>query len=456
LHGNGLKKETCPDGSKDENVFDIRQGTAIAIFIKQKDKQGCSVYHSNQYGLREAKYIWLKTKRFLPKNYYKIEPDSPWYFFIPRDTKKIRNYLKWKKIKEIFPINVTGIVTARDGFVIDIDSNRLRNKIIQFKNTSIPDDTIREVYKLKDTRGWKLVEARSYLANDDNWDTYFKNILIHPFDIREIYYSTKMVDWGRPELMRHMLENKNNLGLILSKRVEGNKKWEHVFITDKIITHHSLSMKEVNYVSPLFLYPEHDSGDWIEQQQTERQPNIAPEIIEQLSSNFGVQPTPEEILFYIYAVFYSNVYRERYAEFLKIDFPRVPFTSNYELFKKMGNLGEKIANLHLLKSSELDKPISRYLGSGEENKIDKPKYNEEEKRVYINNYKFFDNVEPEVWKYQIGGYQILHKYLKDRKGRQMEDPRHYCRVITALALTIKYQKEIDEIYDDVEKEIVEF
>ncbi|MDP8205016.1 MAG: type ISP restriction/modification enzyme, partial [Candidatus Tenebribacter mawsonii] len=167
-------------------------------------------------------------------------------------------------------------------------------------------------------------------------------------------------------------------------------------------------------------------------------------------------PTPEEILYYIYAVFYSNIYRERYAEFLKIDFPRVPFTSNYQLFQQMAELGEKVANLHLLKSSELDTPISRYQGSGEDNKIDKPIYNETEKRVYINSEKYFDNVEPEVWNYQIGGYQVLHKYIKDRKGRNMDDPRHYCRVVSALSKTIEYQKKIDKIYEDVEKGIVEF
>jgi len=141
---------------------------------------------------------------------------------------------------------------------------------------------------------------------------------------------------------------------------------------------------------------------------------------------------------------------------LKIDFPRVPFTSNYQLFQQTAEIGEKVASLHLLKGSDLDQPISKYSGSGEDNKIEKPNYKEAEKRVYINKQKFFDNIEPEVWNYMIGGYQVLHKYLKDRKGRQMDDPRHYCRIVTALSKTIEYQKKIDEIYEEIEKGIVEF
>lgn len=187
-----------------------------------------------------------------------------------------------------------------------------------------------------------------------------------------------------------------------------------------------------------------------------KKPNIAPLIFEKLESVYGHEPTPEEILYYIYGVFYSNIYRETYAEFLKIDFPRVPFTANFELFKKLGELGKQLADLHLLKSPALDPPVARYQGSGTDDRIDKITYQEDEQRIYINKDKYFEGVASEVWNYHIGGYQVLYKYLKDRKGRNMDDAPRYCRIITALSQNIKIQEQIDAIYPQVEKSWIDF
>jgi len=171
---------------------------------------------------------------------------------------------------------------------------------------------------------------------------------------------------------------------------------------------------------------------------------------------YGQNPTPEDIFYYIYGVFYSNIYRQTYAEFLKIDFPRVPFTTDYDLFKKMGELGKGLADLHLLKSPALDPPIAKYQGGGDNDRIEKIAYKEDEQRIYINKDKYFEGIPPEVWNYHIGGYQVLRKYLKDRKGRIMDDAPQYCRIVTALSKTIEIQEKIDEIYPDVEKELINF
>jgi len=466
LHGNSLKKETCPDGSKDENVFDIRQGTTIALFIKQKDKKGCNVFHADQYGLREVKYDWLDSNDFLPENYKKIRPESPWYFFIPRDTDKIKNYLEWKAIHEIFPINVTGIVTARDGFVIDFDRNTLRNRIIQFKNISTPDESIKEAYKLKDTRGWKLSDARKILSKDTDWDSYFTKIQYRPFDIREIYYTPIMVDWGRPEYIRHMLED--NVSICFMRQFSGDMDYNHFLVSKYMVDNRTFfSSKGIIQQAPLYLYKEKNSKKShvqsmilfepeVKYDDKNRIPNIDKNVYEKLDKVYKKKLTPEEILYYIYAVFYSNYYREKYSEFLKIDFPRVPFTADYVVFSKLAELGSQLVDLHLMKSNLLDNPVSKYQGDSENDRIEKVIFNENEKRIYINEDKFFDNVSTELWNYQIGGYQVLQKYLKDRKGRVMDDSRYYCRVTTALSKTIELQKEIDEIYQEVEKALIEF
>ncbi|MCF7811288.1 DNA methyltransferase [bacterium] len=454
LHGNSLKKETTPEGNKDENVFDIRQGVAIALFIKNKKAKEPRVFNLDKYGLREEKYDWLDKNNFDQKNYQEIKPASPWYFFIPRNTSHIQQYLQWKRIDEIFPVNVTGIVTARDKFVIGFDKNEIKNRILQFRNLSLHDDTIKQAYNLKDTRGWKLSSAREIIASDNNWDTYYQKFLYRPFDIRNIYYTDAMVDWGRPEVMRHMLEE--NLAVILPKRVETKIPWQHCFCGEGIVEHVAVSLKTIDYVFPLFLYPDKNKKDIFNQHKTEKEANIPADIFNKLQAVYGHKPTPEEILYYIYGVFYSNIYRETYAEFLKIDFPRVPFTSNYGLFEKLSELGKQLADLHLLKSTALDPPIARYQGSGTNDIIEKIKYNESEQRIYINKDKYFEGVASEVWNYHIGGYQVLQKYLKDRKGRNMDDVPRYCRIVTALSKTIEIQEQIDEIYPQVEKELIQF
>ncbi len=462
LHGNSLKKETCPDGSKDENVFDIRQGTAIALFIKKKDKKSCNVYHADQFGLRDAKYDWLDSHHFETKNYHSIQPQSPWYFFVPRDVDKIQEYLEWKPINEIFPVNVTGIVTARDSFVIDFDKNRLRNRIIQFRNNSISDEIIKDTFKLKDTRGWKLSEARKKLKDDDSWDTHFSKIHYRPFDIREIYYTPIMVDWGRPDFMKHM--KSENLALLTCRQISSDT-WCHSLISKEMVDDSLISnrTKERTYFYPLFLYKEAASykkhlqsmilfEPEAKYDSKNRTPNIDEKLYETLNGTYNKKLTPEEILYYIYGVFYSNIYREKYGEFLKIDFPRVPFTKSYKLFIEMAELGMQLTDLHLLKSKLLDKPVSKYQGESENDKIEKIIYSETKKTIHINNEKYFDNVSPEVWNYQIGGYQALHKYLKDRKGRILEDSRHYCKTVTAISKTIEIQKQIDGLFPEVEKE----
>ncbi|MBU4509980.1 N-6 DNA methylase, partial [bacterium] len=448
LHGNSLKRETTPEGGKDENVFDIRQGVAIALFVKNKEKKESLIYQADLYGLRQEKYNWLDQNVFNIENYEKIKPLSPWYFFVPRNTSHIQRYLKWKKINEIFPINVTGIVTARDNFVIAFDKSEIKNRMLQFKNLTLPDEIVKDTYKLKDTRSWKLSLARNKLSEDKNWDTYYQKILYRPFDIRYIYYTEIMVDWGRPKYMRHMLEE--NIALITPRQY---KEEPGAFITQNIIGHKTVSAYDINYIFPLFIYPDEKNKNLFNHTQTKKEPNIPRFIFEKLNKSYDRKITPEEIFYYIYGIFYSNIYRETYAEFLKIDFPRVPFTSDYDLFLEMGKFGKELAALHLLKSSELDSPIAKYQGSGDNDRIEKVTYKEDEQRIYINKEKYFEGVTPEVWNYHIGGYQVLCKYLKDRKDRMMDDAPRYCRIVTALYKTIELQKQIDNIYPEIEKNL---
>jgi len=464
LHGNSLKKETTPEGGKDENVFDIRQGVSIALFLKQKDKTGCKIYHYDRYGLREEKYQWLKCQDVKSCKSQKLMPKSPWYFFIPRDTENIQDYLKWPNLKEIFPINNVGIVTARDKFAIDFDKNILKNRVRQFCDLKVDDSIFREFYRLKDTSTFKLSKFRKEFAKIKDWEDLIKPITYRPFDTRFICYTKWIVERPIYDTMRHMLQGKN-LGLIVPRQF---KEQSGAFVTKNIIGHKTVSAYDINYLFPLYLYPEEKEskrkgGSMMTLFEPEvsygkkgRIPNIAPEIFEMLEKAYGKRPQPEYILHYIYAVLYSNAYREKYFEYLKIDFPRIPFTSNAKLFKQLAGLGEKLVQLHLLKSSDLNPPIAKYQGTEGSNTIEKLVYKEKEKRIYINNNQYFEGVTKEVWEYCIGGYRVLEKYLKDRAKakKRIEDERPFCRMITAIAKTIELQKKIDKLFPEVEKEII--
>ncbi|HNS32133.1 MAG TPA: N-6 DNA methylase [bacterium] len=441
LHGNSLKKEVCPDGGKDENVFDIRQGVAVALFVKKKGEKGCSVFHSELWGLREEKYEQLLEKDIKTVKWKKLSPKSGYYLFVPRDEKLLAGYDKFLKINEIFKRSSLSIQTHRDNLVIDFNKKDLQRRMDIFRNLSIQDEFIKQSLNLKETKGWALSVARKSLSKDENLDYYFTEVLYRPFDTRWILYHERVVDRVRKMIMRNMFVK--NIALLVSKQ-QSIAGFYHAFISDKISESCVVSnkTKEGNYHFPLYLYPEG---------QGEKVPNISPELIKSLSETYGEKPSPEDIFYYIYAVLYSETYRRKYAEFLKIDFPRIPFTKDYALFMEAGGLGKKLVELHLLKSTELDNPFARFQGNGE-NRVEKLSYSEKEKRVYINASQYFEGVEKDAWLYQVGGYRVMEKWLKDRKGRTLsyEDIIHYCKIASALSNTISIQQSLESLYPRIE------
>jgi predicted helicase len=442
LHGSSIKKEKCPDGSKDENVFDIQQGVAIGLFIKQKGLKKKTV-HSDLWGLREEKYEWLLKHDFKSTKWNPLNPKSELYLFVPRDEAAFSQYEKYSKITEIFPCNNVGIVTARDEFVIDFDKNSLKRRIVALRDKKLPDEFISETYGLKDKAGWKLKQVREKLRQDDEWENSFSQILYRPFDIRWIFYNDLLIERSRKEVMRHML--RENLGLI-SARSNKSNEMNHFFVSNNIMETKCGESTTQSCIFPLYFYPDTEKKDLLSSLQAKKEPNIKPELFSTLTGAYGKKPSPEDIFYYIYAVFYSNTYRTKYAEFLKTDFPRVPFTGDYNLFLKMSEKGKALTDLHLMKSPALDKPTARLQGKGDFS-VEKLKYDAEERRVHINPDQFFEGIEKEVWEYMVGGYQVLMKWLKDRKGRKLslEEIQHYCRVATALSKTIEIQKEIGRI-----------
>jgi Type ISP C-terminal specificity domain/N-6 DNA Methylase len=460
LHGNSLKKETTPEGGKDENVFDIRQGTSIFIGVKEKGKKGNKVFASDLFGLREEKYEWLAETKFSKKNYEMAKPEKPFYFLKKDYTQNIKAFLSWVPVQEIFPVNSVGVVTARDEFAIDIDKNGLEQRIRQFKNLKFDVAFLKEAYQLKSTGSWKLEDARERLAHDANWEDAFAKILYRPFDDRSIFYHPSVIERERREVMQHML--KDNLALAIGRQgqVVGDEyPWNLAFITDTLIDF-NLFYRGGELLFPLYLYKPQESKrrsltlmlfePEVPYGNAGRTPNINKKIWEKLEAIYKKKFTPENLMHYIYGIIYSPVYREKFAEFLKIDFPRIPFATDFKLFLEMAEWGKQLTELHLLKHKFLNKPLAKYHGKGDD-QVDKVKYDPQSQRVAINDKNYFDGISPEVWNYQIGGYQVMDKYLKPRVGRLMADPAHFCKMATAIARTIEIQKQIDPLFKRIEK-----
>jgi len=456
LHGNSLKKEIAPDGGKDENVFDIRTGVSIAFFVKNSQRKDPIVWHTDLFGDRHNKYDWLDKHDFESVKYNQITTEPPYYFFVPSDTSNIKHYASWLAVNEIFPVNVTGVLTARDKFAIDFDKNNLLRKVRIFQDLNLDDVFIKEALNLSENYAWKIDSQRREFQNITNLEGFIKKIQYRPFDDRFIFYQPNIVFRMREEVMRHMLNE--NIGLSTVRQVKTGDTWQHCLVTTRMIESCFISNRtsEIGYIFPLFIYPEMEQTDLFNQFQTDVRANIQEELFGLLLRSYKTEVSPKEIFSYVYAILHSNIYRKKYFVFLRSNFPRIPFTSERDIFMSISFLGQRLIDLHLLKSSELEHPVAKYQGTGDDHVITRPKYSEIYQRLYINSSHYFEGLTPEVWNYQIGGYQVLDKYLKDRKGRRMDDPRYFIRVATALAKTIEIQKEIDAIYPEVEKNVISF
>jgi len=402
---------------------------------------GCGVYHAHLYGRRKEKYDWLDAHTLTDTPWQPLAPASPFYFFTPRQTQNLAAYQSWPSVAEMFPVNSVGIVTARDGFAITFDKTEPQNRVLQFQNThGLPDDMLAQAYNLKDKPSWSLAAARKKVQADADALKKIHPILYRPFDVRFIFYHEAVIERPRLEVMRHMLAGEN-LALILPKRVEHTGTWQHAFVTHHIVEHVAVSLKTIDYCFPLYIYPSISSPNMFHQS---RQPNLADGLLPKLSAAYGFTPSPEEVLAYIYAILYSPTYRETYAQELRIDFPRIPFAADGDIFRQMANLGRQLIDLYLLRDLSNTAGV-KYQGQGSD-RIENVRYDPSSGRVSINADKYFEGITPEMWEYRIGGYQVLEKYLKDRKGRQMDDPVRYIRIAAALARTLDIQKSIDTIY----------
>jgi len=612
LHGNSKKKEVCPDGSKDENVFDITAGVSINIFVKTgKKKKGklAEVLHYDAWGKRQEKYdyLWNNSIKTIP--FEKVNYREPFYFFVPKDFKGIKEYENGFKINELMQNNKTGIVSMGDAFIIEESKEKLLKNVNDFLENDYSEENLKQKYHLgKNYAKWIIENKNKIKIGDDE----IVEINYRPFDKKWTIFNNKLLWRWRFETMQHLVKGKN-IGLVTAR--QSTSDWRYIFIT-KLIGEFNLTGTAGRYGSgnyfPLYLYPENNGQQTIENS-TERKPNLNLEIVNEISKKIGLVFIPEksshpdllggvpegrggnkqihnlpylktfrkelrnnltpaeatlwkmlqkrqldgrkfrrqhsvanyildfycpseklaieldgqghfeatqaeydyerdlflkefgikvlrfenkivfedtewmlekirkefittpappfkggeqyenfapiDILDYIYAVLHSPTYREKYKEFLKIDFPRVPYPKDKKTFWKLVKLGSEIRQIHLLESPKVEKYITSYPKDGDNRITRKLNKNDWEivqthdrasqpvGRIWINDEQYFDKIPLVAWEFYIGGYQPAQKWLKDRRKRQLsfEDILHYQKIIVALTETDRIMKKIDKI-----------
>ncbi|WP_313138122.1 type ISP restriction/modification enzyme [Paracoccus jeotgali] len=451
LHGNSKKKEVAPDGSNDVNVFDIMQGVAVLIGVKHR-KSGettkkppvpAEVFHAEFWGPRKQKYERLQQSELDSLSWTRLDPDPKYLMFYPINRKLLEAYDAGFELTRFMPMNQIGLTTSRDHLAIAFSSNELLKRISVFTDERRSDDEVRKAFfgtsskdgrKAGDTGSWSLSSARQQLAHQD-WQSLVRMIDYRPFDHRYVLYSTYLLERPREELIPQLF-NQNNFALSFNRKIDGSRPFSDSFVFKNPIQLHSLSLKESNYFAPLYVQEDIDQT---------RRVNFDAKLWKKLRAKAKdkAHGEPDELATfdYIYGVLHCPAYRGTFAEFLKIDFPRIPWPASPAEFWDVAGKGGQLRRLHLMEPAAIGDTPYPFRGEGDGTVAD-VKFRDG--KVWINDSQHFADVPQATWDALIGGYQPAQKWLKDRKGRALsfDDVKHYQRILKILAETDRIMKTI--------------
>ncbi len=427
LHGNARKKEKTPQGTDDENVFNIMQGVSINLFVKKAQTTKQKIHYYDVYGERAEKYAFLAQNDLNSIEWLELAPREPFYLLLPLKTRLLDEYEQGFSVQKMFQVGSTGICSQRDRVVFHKDKKSLLELLKDF-STLEPSELHRKYDIGDDGRDWRLEYAiRDVRANADNLEKYIVLCQYHPFDYRWTYYTGKsksFIAYPRGEVFKHMLppppptnpktpnQTRKNVALITSRRFCQSQKSGVGFVSNKISdlrTWTCPGMEGGDYVNPLYHNPNYTE-------------NFTPEFRGFIDKHYNHSFEPLEVLGYIYALLYSPHYRKRYEGFLKADYPKILFTKNKDLFRALSLLGIELIGLHVLNQESLNYSFeklkdatigeSSYIEVHERNPIVSQNPSHNEQRLYINNSAYFSGVSQEIYDYRIGGVLRFRQILK--------------------------------------------
>lgn len=456
LHGHVAKGEIGPDGAQEENVFDILQGVSVFLGDRAQPKTGDGIVrHAERYGSRAGKYSFLQSRDRISTGFTEIEPSSPFYLFIPHDEDLAQEWKQYVGLAELFPKNSAGIITARDGLVIAGNKRELAERLERFSSAKGSVESIYEEFGFSASKRFDLHKAQADLRKLKSFTEPIRRMLHRPFDERFIFFHPSVI-WSMSRPMADQMIDGKNLALVATRQVT-RPQFEHAFVSRHIIEIKACSHDRNTQIFPLFI---RDADDELALSPGAT-PNLDPNALGKLAKALGLrlnsstrafgkdgELSPLQVFHFAYAVLYCPGYRDRYFQFLRSDFPRLPLTGNLKLFRALAPLGGELISLHLLESAKLDRHITEYVGphTPEVGKVFWSKGT-----VWLDELKTigFVGVAEEVWIFHIGGYQVCNKWLKDRKGRKLskDDIAHFQKIVVSLSETIRLMKEIDEVIE---------
>ena len=465
LHGSIRRTAVVPNGKKDENVFDIQQGVGILLCVKERGNSApAKVYYADMWGSREEKYRVLSETDVQTTEWEELPAVSPLYLFVPQNTEHKAEYEAGWKVSDIFQEHSVGFFTQRDKLAVHRTEAAVRQTVADF--ASLSEAAAREKYQLKkDSRDWKVqfaqADLRQHCVREEVHgavryaakDAYLAQMCYRPFDTRFTYYTGQSRGFHSTpcrNIMQH-LRHEENLALCTC-RIVTNSLWQHALITNRITEKGYLSTQrsESSHVFPLYLYPHSDELELTK----ERSLNLSPAFLKALSEQLGLPPTegsvlpegisPESILGYLYAILHSSTYRERYAEFLKYDFPHIPLPRELAQFCQLSALGQQLIDVHLFRNVAMSLR-HRFEGEGDA-VVSKLRY--AAGHVWINATQYFADVPLAVWKFEMGAYQVCEKWLRERRRQRLtaSEIRVYQRVLSAVGETIRLMEEVDAVF----------
>jgi predicted helicase len=450
LHGNARRKERAPNGSPDENLFDIQQGVALLIAVRAPDKfpnadvidtnadvidtiddvidkigdpdDNAPLLYYDVWGSREAKYAFLREATLDTIDWTPILPRAPMYLFVPQDTALEAEYQRGWRIPDIFPVHSVGIVTARDALTIHRTPDAVWQTVCEL--VALEPEAARERFRLgKDVRDWSVARAQQDLREagvpNESAKACIVPILYRPFDVRYTFYTGRSRGFHcmpRPKVMRYLLVE-GNVALVVGRAgsATGDEEWNIVFVAQQPVDL-NIFRRGGGEVYPLYEYPKTKSEQGALLPEVGRKANLSAAFLEALAGVLGHEPVPEAVLGYLYAVLHSPAYRARYAEFLKRDFPRVPLPPDRATFDALARLGNALIDLHLLRDPALQTPSCKYPVAGD-HRVERVEYEARARRVWINKAQYFEPVPAEVWDYRVGGVSGVPQVAGRPQGR---------------------------------------
>ncbi|EOV9222633.1 type ISP restriction/modification enzyme [Campylobacter upsaliensis] len=439
------------DAKNDENVFDIKIGVCISLFIKYKNEpsKGATIFYAStaQKGIfkRAEKYALLDdiSQRGLNSiKWEELSPNEPYFWFVPKSFESEEYEDFWALAgdkalgdkRAIFGIYSSGIKTERDNIAIQLNEKVMQKIVDDFSNLS--QVQLVQKYDLKDTRDWKIANAINVIKNKLG---SIEKIAYRPFDFQYTFYSTKsksFLAYPRFETMQHFLSGEN-LGLCFSKDCQNF--FDTIFISGEITDIHYNGSQ--CYITPLYLY--NIQG---------KIPNFTPEFLAYKAKHKILKDKNEEqILAFIYANLYNPKYRSKYLEYLKIGFPKVSFEVSQKEFERFEKLGSELIKLHLMQEIPQDEIDFIFLKESKKPNFKIAKYQEKERfvenKIILNEDLAISPIDAEIWNYTIGGYQVLKQWLKYRKDYvcTKEELEHLLKICKILKKTIEIQGKLSEI-----------